>query len=117
MTNKDKPRMYSISKAFHDKYVKNATPPTWKEHLKTLRRKEHDPPPKKGSLGALGFSHRATIRKARIGELFRYRVSTQFPLENKLEAPPCASLRPEPSRRRPLEGPPRGQGRRETGRP
>ena len=48
MTNKDKPRMYSISKAFHDKYVKNATPPTWKEHLKTLRRKEHDPPPKKG---------------------------------------------------------------------
>ena len=38
----------SISQAFHDKYVKNATPPTWKEHLKTLRQKEHDPPPKKG---------------------------------------------------------------------
>ena len=27
--------MYSISQAFHDKYVKNVTPPTWKEHLKT----------------------------------------------------------------------------------
>ena len=34
--------------AFHDKYVKNATPATWKEHLKTLKQKEHDPPPKKG---------------------------------------------------------------------
>ena len=40
--------MYSISQAFHDKYVKNVTPPTWKEHLKTLKQKEHDPPPKKG---------------------------------------------------------------------
>ena len=40
--------MYSISQAFHDKYVRNATPPTWKEHLKTLRQKERDPPPKKG---------------------------------------------------------------------
>ena len=46
--SKDKPKMYSISQAFHDKYVKNVTPPTWKEHLKTLRQKEHDPPPKKG---------------------------------------------------------------------
>ena len=57
--SKDKPKMYSINQAFHDKYVKNVTPPTWKEHLKTLRQKEHDP----------------------------------------------------------LEGPPRGQGRRATGRP
>ena len=46
--SKDKPKMYSISQAFHDKYVKNVTPPTWKEHLKTLKQKEHDPPPKKG---------------------------------------------------------------------
>ena len=46
--SKDKPKMYSISQAFHDKYVKDVTPPTWKEHLKTLRQKEHDPPPKKG---------------------------------------------------------------------
>ena len=38
---KDKPKMYSISQAFHDKYVKNVTPPTWKEHLKTLKQKEH----------------------------------------------------------------------------
>ena len=42
------PKMYSINQAFHDKYVKNVTPPTWKEHLKTLKQKEHDPPPKKG---------------------------------------------------------------------
>ena len=69
------------------------------------------------SLGAPGFSHRATIRKARIGELCDIALAHNFPLENKLEAPPCASLRPEPSRRRPLEGPPRGQGRRATGRP
>ena len=28
--------------------MKDVAPPTWKEHLKTLRQKEHDPPPKEG---------------------------------------------------------------------
>ena len=46
--SKCKPSMYSINRAFHDKYVKDVAPPTWKEHLKTRRQKEHDPPPKKG---------------------------------------------------------------------
>ena len=41
-----------------------------------------------------------------------------LPLRNTklVLAPPCAPCS-EPSRRRPLEGPPRGQGRRATGRP
>ena len=29
-------QMASINRAFHDEYVKDVAPPTWKEHLKTL---------------------------------------------------------------------------------
>ena len=68
------------------------------------------------SLGALAFPNRATRRKARIGVLARSEPVVTSENTKLVLAPPCAPCS-EPSRRQPLEGPPRGQGRRATGRP
>ena len=47
-------------------------PPTWKEHLKTLRQKEHDPPPKKGVA--------ARMRSAPTGKVLRGSKQEPTPL-------------------------------------
>ena len=74
---------------------------------------EMKPLPTGPSLGCPGaFSRRATRAPEREARII---IITSG---NYRQA--CAALRlpaPEPSRRRPLEGPPRGQGRRVTGRP
>ena len=71
------------------------------------------------SLGCPGaFSRRATHQPSHRSEEAKSLSSLQFFSSNHRLA--CAVSRLsalEPSRRRPLEGPPRGQGRRVTGRP